>query len=79
MSSNHQTLVSMVNSMTENHTTQVGVTRTRAQLLSVKKLTDVIRKELLTHGKSLKQSRKPKPPTSEDESASLVQPVETTV
>ena len=50
-----------VESLEHTHSTQVGLTRTRAVLLTVKKLSDTIRKELLLQGKQMKENRKDAP------------------
>jgi hypothetical protein len=50
-----------VESLEHTHSTQVGLTRTRAALLTVKKLSDTIRKELLLQGKQMKENRKDAP------------------
>jgi hypothetical protein len=52
-----QKLKAHVESLEHTHSTQVGVTRARAVLLSCKKLTDTIRKELLLDGKKLKEAK----------------------
>jgi hypothetical protein len=61
--SNYQTLVDTVATVESNNTTAVGITRTRATLLTIKKLTDIMRKELLAEGKQMKKPAPPTPPT----------------
>lgn len=54
------TLSAIVSTMDDQNSSQASVTRTRAQLLTVKKLCDTLRKELLVKGKMLKDSNKAK-------------------
>lgn len=55
-----QTLSAIVSVMNTENSSQASVTRTRAQLLTVKKLCDTLRKELLLKGKLLKETNKAK-------------------
>jgi hypothetical protein len=64
--SNYQALHDLTNQVPDTHTTQVAVTRTRAILLNIKKLTDTMRKELLAQGHSMKK------PTTRKETEPLV-------
>jgi hypothetical protein len=54
------TLSAIVSTMDTENSSQASVTRTRAQLLTVKKLCDTLRKELLLQGKMLKETNKAK-------------------
>ena len=54
------TLSALVSTMDTENSSQAALTRTRATLLTVKKLCDSLRKELLLKGKMLKEANKAK-------------------
>jgi hypothetical protein len=68
-------IMSLIQGLDLQCKTQVSCRRSRGELLKIKKLTDVIRKQLLTHSAELKDVRKPKEPKQEPVAEPVAEPV----